>query len=181
MYDKELYHYGVPGMKWGVRKSDRYAKKRYDYKGRGKTVNTIDSFNGSSSNPNVKNSSFKTKSSKTKNEGKNNRSNARFNEYGNIAKISSNAAREAANIAGNIGRMSGPSKKVRKDLSSMSDSELRSRINRLQMEQTYSNLNPSKVSRGADYAKNILEIAGSVAAVSGSVLYIANAIKKLRS
>ena len=63
----------------------------------------------------------------------------------------------------------------------MSDSELRSRINRLQMEQTYSNLNPSKISRGADYAKNILEIAGSVAAFSGSALYIANAIKKLRS
>lgn len=129
MENHELYHYGVLGMKWGIRKLG-------------------------------------------KNELRTGRS---------VAKDTSEALRSASNIAGNLGGASRrPSKKVQDEISSMSDQELRNRINRMNLERQYADLSPSKVSRGASYAKTTLEVAGSVAAIAGSALSIALAIKQLR-
>ena len=97
-----------------------------------------------------------------------------------IAKSASEGFKSASNIAGTVNNNKTPSKKVRNDLSQMSDDELRRRINRLNMEQQYSNLNPSRTSRGASFAKSTLEVAGSVAAIAGSALSIALAIKQLK-
>ena len=116
--NNELYHYGVPGMKWGVRKD--------------------------------------------------------------VSKGASEISNQAANISRKVGAMSKPSKKTRKAISSMSDAELRAKINRLEMEQRYSQLNPSKVSRGAAKAANILEIVGSIAAIGASAATIAVAVQKYK-
>lgn len=119
--EKELKHYGVPGMKWGVKK-----------------------------------------------------------QHETIGKKSSQGFKEASNIANTIARTSGPSKKTRKAISQMSDQELRAKINRMQMEQQYSSLNPSRISRGASHAANVLSVAGSLAAIGGSIAGIALAIKQLK-
>lgn len=138
--NNELYHYGVPGMKWGVRRTR--AQVRTD------TIN---------------------------------RQTKKLSKVSDIGKHTSNAFNNASDLAGRAARSSKPSKKVRNELSKMSDQELRSRINRIQMEQQYASLNPSKVSRGASYASGALAVIGSLAAIGGSIASIAIATKQLKA
>ena len=73
------------------------------------------------------------------------------------------------------------SPKVRADLSSMTDKEMRERINRELLERQYNDMfTPQKTSKGREYASRILEIAGAVLGVGSSALSIALAIKELR-
>ena len=139
MDNQELIHYGVPGMKWGVRRST----------GEIRTDRT-------------------------------NRQIKKLGAAKNLSSNASNAANEASNMIGRVSRNHRPSKKVRNELATMSDQELRNKINRMQMEQQYANLNPSKVSRGANYAANVLSVAGSIAAIGASSVGIALAVKQLR-
>ena len=64
----------------------------------------------------------------------------------------------------------------------MSDKELREKINRELLERQYSDMfgEESKVSRGREYARNTLEVAGNALAVGSSVLGIILAIKQLK-
>lgn len=74
-------------------------------------------------------------------------------------------------------------KNVNVDLSSMSDAELRARVNRLQTEASYKNLlsqTNQTTKRGLDYLDTVLKYAGSALAVTSSSLAIALAIKQLR-
>ena len=76
-----------------------------------------------------------------------------------------------------------PSKK-RIDLSKMSDQELRQAISREQLERQYNDLfgktETAKISKGRKFARDTLEVAGSVLAVGSSALGIALAIKELK-
>ena len=72
-------------------------------------------------------------------------------------------------------------KENRMDLSSMTDQELRQQINRELLERQYNDVfNQKKVSRGREFATNMLETTGSALAVTSSALGIALAIKELR-
>lgn len=74
-------------------------------------------------------------------------------------------------------------KAKRLDLSNMTDADLRQRINRMQMEDTYSRLvheRSEDISKGRKYLTKVLEIAGPTLAVTSSALAIAVSIKKLR-
>ena len=105
---------------------------------------------------------------------------AALRAYKSIGEESSKIGSSAANIAGKGTGRKPPSKKMKKELSEMSDQELRARINRLSMEQQYADLNPSRTSRGAARAKTILEVAGSVAAIGASAAGIALAIMQMK-
>lgn len=71
--------------------------------------------------------------------------------------------------------------KSRMDLSSKTDKELRDEINRAFLEKQYNDMfAPQKVNKGRAYAGKILETAGSVLTVGSSALGIALAIKELR-
>ena len=61
-----------------------------------------------------------------------------------------------------------------KNVKSMSDAELRSRLNRLNMEQQYSKLNPTRVARGRNILNTSIKVAGTVAAVSSTAITIRN-------
>lgn len=67
----------------------------------------------------------------------------------------------------------------RKSVKTMSDAELRSRLNRLQMEKTYkSMMNDGNVSKGKSVANGLLKAATTAATVSGTALTLyANADK----
>lgn len=126
----ELYHHGVKGMRWGVRKK-HYSKE--ELTGVKKVVDSTRQMNDTLrvSNKNHINNNYK----------KNNK---------------------------------------RMDLSSMSDQELRSQINRELLERQYNDVfNQKKVSKGREYANNILETTGTVLGVTSSALGIALAIKEL--
>lgn len=109
-----------------------------------------------------------------------NRQTKKLGYVSDIGRNSSNAFNTASNLADRASRSGKPSKKVRKELSSMSDQELRNRLNRIQMEQQYASLNPSRISRGAGHASTALATIGSLAAIGGSIASMAIAIKQLK-
>lgn len=90
----------------------------------------------------------------------------------------SNMVKEAKNINNSVSKIRSTVKK--KDLSKMSDQELRDRVNRMNLEQQFSQLSSGKVSKGESYVRNTLEIAGSALAVTSSAIAIAVGIKQLR-
>jgi len=72
-------------------------------------------------------------------------------------------------------------KKVRMDLSNMTDKEMRDQINRALLERQYNDLfAPEVTNRGKEYANKILTGAATGLAITSSALSIALAIKQLR-
>ena len=137
----ELQHYGIKGMKWGVR--------RYQNKDGSRTP-------------------LGRKRSKE--------------EIGALKK-SASAASEIAGEGKKITRSLGKIKSTKQstDLSQMTDSDLRERVNRLNMEQQYSRLSSeASVSKGQKYTEEIMGVAGSALAITSSALAIALSIKQLK-
>lgn len=170
MDQNQLVHYGVRGMKWGVRRYQNKdgsltpaGKKRYDRDVQSnlskKKENRIDT---SKPDPSrwVKEDLERTKKT---------------------VDATSNLVREMKNID----RESQP-KPVKKkmDLSSMSDQELRQKIDRELLERRYNDIfgetETPKVSKGREYASAILDGVGAALGITGSALAIALAIKDLR-
>ena len=165
MNNNELYHSGVKGMKWGVRKYQNAdgtlteaGRKRYERdqrenrgKRKGNKVGEAD--------PNrwVKEDMERSKKLVNETSGMvNNLKNANSNSIKNKPK-------------------------TRMDLSNMSDKEMRERINREILERQYNDLfSPQKVSKGKERLNKILETAGSALAITSSALGIALAIHELR-
>ena len=142
----ELYHYGVPGMKWGVRKQSGSSSK-----------------GGSKSGINKKRSNTST-----------------LKKSQRLTEASSKLVNDIRNVNNNSLRNSGKRRK-KLDLSSMSDNDLRSRINRAILEKQYNDIyNPKVVSRGRRVATSILEGIGTALTITGSALGIAVAVKELR-
>lgn len=139
MSNGELKHYGVPGMKWGVRR----------------TKSEIGSDRLS-------------------------RDTKKLANYKDLAKETSSGLREASKIANiaNSGRKL--SKSQKKTLDSMSDQELRAKINRMSMEQQYASLSPSAKARGLSAVGSFLEVAGSVAAIGSSAVGIALMMRQMK-
>ena len=181
MNQNELYHHGVKGMKWGVRRyqnSDgtltNAGRNRYARDAREKEYNKYDESTGKY-----------YKQSK-----KSGRSDLEFDakryakEDTERTKRLVDSSRTATNELRNANRSAMDKAKKNRpkmDLSSMTDKEMRDQINRALLEKQYSDMfAPQKVSKGREVADNILENAGSVLAITSSALGIALAIKELR-
>lgn len=68
-----------------------------------------------------------------------------------------------------------------KSIKSMSDAELRNRLNRIQMEQQYSRLSESNVNKGKEYAQKIIKAGTTVATVTATALNIYNNVGKIKA
>ena len=163
--ENELYHWGVKGMKWGVRPYQNKdgsltptGQKRYDRdkrenagKKKGEKVGAAD--------PNRWVKEDMSRSRK-------------------LADESSGMVNKLKNA--NDSAMRNRSK-AKMDLSSMSDQQMRNEINRALLERQYNDMfAPQKTSRGRAFASKTLETAGTVLTVGSSALGIALAIKELR-
>ena len=165
MYDNYLCHYGVKGMRWGVRRYQNSdgsltpaGRKRYERdqrenssKKKGNKVGQAD--------PNrwVKEDLTRTQ------------------------RLTNETAGLARNLKAANDQSIRSKPRKRMDLSDMSDQELRNQINRELLERQYNDVfNPPTVSKGRQYASQILETTGTVLAIGSSALGIALAIKDLR-
>ena len=167
----ELYHHGIKGMKWGVRKYQnrdgtltdsgrrRYAKELKDNQ-RKKKENRL-------SYDLVKNP-----------EGwaKNDRESTKqvLNESKNVATSSSSAIRK-------IGNYKRAKVASQMDLSNMTNKELQDAITRMNLEKQYRSLSTENIATGADYVSDALSIAGDVLAVGASAIGIAIGINALKN
>ena len=70
---------------------------------------------------------------------------------------------------------------TRKSSKSMSDAELRSRINRLEMERKYTQLSTERVNKGKAYVNKSIKTLGSVAALTTTAINVYNNIDKIKT
>lgn len=68
-----------------------------------------------------------------------------------------------------------------KSVKSMSDAELRSRLNRLQMEKQYKQLSNTEISRGKEFASKSLKVATGVATATTTALTLYNNYGKIKT
>ena len=68
-----------------------------------------------------------------------------------------------------------------KSIKSMSDAELRNRLNRLQMERQYSQLSSSNVSKGREYVQKIIKAGTTVTTVTTTAITLYNNVNKIKS
>ena len=168
-----LQHHGVNGMKWGIRNYQNKdgtlteaGKRRYDRDIQDnlskKKDNRIDT-----SKPNPR----RWVSEDLK------RTKATTDATSRMVKEASKIEQQTRSTKKNT-----PSKK---DLSSMTDKELRDSVNRAMLERQYAALyaeqHPVAQSKGRAYAKEALEITGTVLGITGSALSLAIAINELKN
>ena len=154
-----LLHYGIKGMKWGVR---RYQNKDGSLTPKGEARYDRD----------------KRENAAKKKE---NRIDLSQPDPKRTVDASANLAKELKKL--DESTTSKPTPK-RMDLSKMSDKEMRDQINRELLERQYNQLfaevPAAQVSKGREALKTTLEVAGSVLAIGSSALGIALAIKELK-
>lgn len=136
-YNHELYHHGVTGMKWGVRRYQNKdgsltnaGKKRYGTKANFERVQAA-----------------KKHAAKVNSKAAKARRKANERTAAEIAKY-----RKKAGLKDEKPVDSTPKKKTMKD---MSDEELINAINRKRLEQQYAQLNPEKVSKGKQFMNSL--------------------------
>lgn len=179
METNELYHHGIKGMKWGVR---RYQNKdgsltkaganRYEREAKQKDYKEYDDSSGK----------YYRKTKKGNKEtfdvDANDYAKKDFQRAKRLAEETANMTNKLKNINDKAIKNT---TKTKMDLSNMTDKEMREQINRAILERQYNDMfSPQKTSKGREFASKLLDVGGDILAVTGSALGIALALKELR-
>lgn len=174
MENNELRHYGIKGMKWGVR---RFQNEDGSYTAAGKRrakQQKAESMSDEELAARVKRLNMEKTYKKLSKESEPKSTLEKSKDVVDSASSLASRLKEADRKAA--------SSKPRMDLSNMSDKEMRDRINRELLERQYNDLfaQPASVSKGRQYVSQIIDSVGTGLSIGGSALSIARAIQKLK-
>ena len=157
-----LYHWGIKGQKWGVR---RYQNPDGTLTAEGKARYNADKFENMTEANKIK---YQTDID--------NEVRGKLDSAGNIAKGVKDATDSARQIVVSQGHVE------RGTYPNLTDKELQDKINRLSLEQRYSDLKGETkyVKSGGEKAKEILQTVGAVAGIGLSVAMILKAFYDIR-
>lgn len=172
-YKDYLQHFGVKGMKWGVRRYENpdgtltaAGKARYGHY--------------ETSIANAKNDTARaTAEAKLRSSVRTGAQND-TRSMSTIAREGSSMSNQMSNIARTQGNAKIRKAKAAIDLSEMSDQDLQKAINRMNMEQNYKRLATADIASGHEHVNEILSTVGAGLAVTASALTIALSIQQLR-
>ena len=178
--DGELYHWGIKGMKWGVR---RYQNKDGSLTEEGEKRYNREADKGEYNQRKADGTRFK-QNRKGKVETLEFDAKKYAREDDEAVKGVVDASRGMTNSLKQLNDTSiRMTKKNRKtmDLSNMTDKEMRDQINRAMLERQYNDMfAPQKSTKGREYLNDVLDVAGGVLAVGASALSIAISVYTLR-
>lgn len=203
---RELYHDGIKGMKWGIRRYQNYDgtlteegrhryNKNYDNdRAEGNLPTKDKDGNYYYTNKEGKKTLYKTRSEQLSDteltdlnrrvQQENKLASEISDAYEYKGPKADQALRDASRMAKDIADAlpKGNGKVIKKDYSHLSDQELRDRINRLQLEDTYGRLtgDTKYVKSGSEKTREMLQTFGSVLAIAGSAAGLAYTISKMR-
>lgn len=161
-----LAHYGILGMKWGVRRTKIQLDRARRAESEAKTAKKLaTAYTNAMDKRAAKKPSSVTRANEAKTAHK-------------IADAYVNAmnkkATKAWTKATTLDKKTNPVKY-------MSDDELRKVVNRLQLERQYLQLSSSDVSKGREYVQKIIKAGTTVAAVTTTALTLYNNVNKIKS
>lgn len=175
----ELYHWGVKGMKWGVRRyqnkdgtltnagKKRYADNESDEsvsvgnKGTGGEKNKTSKFN-KAFEPSIKGGKDKPNISPAE----------------KITKESYKITEESAALLNSMNRLQNA--KTGSPTKTMTNQELQEAINRLTLEQRYDSLTSAQTSRGMTYVNETLSTIGSAVTIAGAIAGIVSTVHTIK-
>lgn len=164
-----LYHHGILGQKWGVRRYQD-ANGRLTAAGRRRLGNmSVADVNRLAADRDRVRSHAHTQVAND------------YKNLGNSLQSASNVTRSVSNIRDRTKSNKRTKEMNKMDLSKMSDTELREAVNRLNLEKSYKSLSTEDITTGSDYLSSVLATTGDVLAIGGSIATIALAIHQIRA